>query len=191
MIGAEDALITSGTINAGIAALAVIISGYFGYLGLKAQLIKNGNNIDRLTEVNTEQHGVNHDVLQRMLNAISEQGVMISTVVSVQERPIIKTDAEGSLIQVNAAGVKLLGMTPAELAGDGWANAVHPADRHRVFEAWTESLRTTSPFGPISYRYRHPATGVDTLVEAVATPVFGIDHQLISWVAIVVPITEV
>jgi PAS domain S-box-containing protein len=189
MIGAE--LLNDEVINEFLTIVGLGITGFFTYLAVKVQVKKVGFQVGELDLTNTEQHGVNAEILGRMLDRIAEQGVMVSAMVNVQDHPIIKTDPTGALIQVNAAGVKLLGMAPHELTGDGWVNAVHVDDRRRVFTAWMDAVANKRPFGPLSYRYHHPVTGVDTLVEAVATPVVGINDELISWVAVIVPITKV
>lgn len=178
-----------------ITTIGLIIAGLFGYLGIRSQVqAASGHVVDKVAELdtlNSFQHGENGKILGKMLDTISEHGVLVSAVVNIQDRPIIKTDTDGSVIQVNAAAVKLLGMSAAELKGDGWVKAIHPGDRRRVFSAWADSIKDKSPFGPVAYRYIHPATGIITLVEACATPVIsGIDDDVLSWVAVVVPITE-
>lgn len=179
-----------------VSTFGVIIVGVFGYLGVTSQVKRSATEVtDKVVDldnVNTYQHGENAKLLHRMLDTISEHGILVSAVVDVQDRPIIKTDASGALIQVNAAGVKLLGMTPQELSGNGWVKAVHPDDRVKVFGEWQEAVKNKTPFGPLSYRYLHPTTKVETLVEAVATPVIsGLDGELLSWIAVVVPIIDV
>lgn len=187
----SEALLTEGVIIALITTTGVSIAAYLTYLGVKAQVGKVGKGVAELTDLNTKQHGNNAGILQRMLDMIAEHGVMVATMVNVQDHPIFKTDAGGALVQVNAAGVRLLGMTTHELTGDGWVKAVHPDDRVKVFSLWQDCVREKRPFGPISYRYVHPATNVVTVVEAVATPVVSLDdNELLSWVAVVVPITE-
>lgn len=179
---------------AAITTIGAMSVGFFGYLGLKSQVKKTGlavaDQVAHLDSLNTSQHGENARLLTRMLDSIAEQGVMIASVVDVQNYPIIKTDPRGSLIQINAAGSKLIGMSITELVGNGWVSAIHPDDRIMVFNAWAEAVKTKRQFGPISYRYVHPATKVVTLVEAVANPVIGgIDGKVLSWVAVVVPIS--
>lgn len=189
MLGAT--LLTDGVIIAFISTSGVVLAAFFTYLGVKTQVKKVGTSVDELTKLNTSQHGFNAGILNKMLDTIAEQGIMVSTMVNVQDHPIFKTDAGGALIQVNAAGVRLLGMAAHELTGDGWVKAVHPDDRLKVFSTWEDCVRDKRPFGPISYRYVHPTSRAVTLVEAVATPVVSLDDgELLSWVAVVVPITK-
>lgn len=178
-----------------ISVIGVTIPVLFGYLGTRNQLQKAAvhvtDEVSKLDTVNTSQHAYNAEILHRMLDTITEHGILVSTIVNAQDRPIIKTAPDGALLQVNAAGVKLLGMTPAELSGDGWIKAIHPEDRHLVFTTWQNCVRDKSPFGPLAYRYLHPTTKVVTLVEAMATPVINTTTgEILSWVAVVVPVTE-
>lgn len=175
-----------------ISTVGVVVVGFFGYLGIMAQVKKGADavvgQVTELDSLNSTQHAQNAGLLQQMLDQITEQGVMIQSVINVQHYPIIKTDSKGSLIQINVAGVKLLGMDVPELKGNGWVDAIHPEDRLAVLEAWTDSVRESVPFGPINYRYKHPKTGHVTMVEAVATPVLNLNKEIISWVAIIVPL---
>ena len=130
-----------------------------------------------------------HTSMKRIDAKLSELGVTVDAVVKTQDRPIIKTEPSGALLYANPAAIRLLGMTNAELSGNGWVKAVHPDDRDMVFDRWRECVVTRHEFGPLMYRYLHPATGALTWVEAVAVPTIDIDGQIISWVATVLPVT--
>lgn len=170
--------------------VGVIGVGFFGYLGLKLQ-VKNSTKkiqdvVSDLEVVNTDQHVYNSTILYKILHKLSEHGALLETVVDTQTVPVITTDAEGGLVKINSAGLSLLGLSLVDLQGSGWVKAIHPDDRERVFSLWTESVRTKTKYGPVSYRYVNPNTGEVTMVEAMATPVVNPStDELQSWVAVV------
>jgi PAS domain S-box-containing protein len=67
------------------------------------------------------------------------------------------TGPEGGL-QRPEAWSRLTGQTPAESAGDGWLEAVHPADRDRVRQAWRTAVATGAPYAA-EYRLRQRGNG--------------------------------
>ena len=77
---------------AAMTTFGVMSVGFFGYLGIKSQVKKTGtavaDQVAQLDSLNTSQHGENAGLLTRMLDAIAEQGVMIASVVNVQNYPI-------------------------------------------------------------------------------------------------------
>jgi len=82
---------------------------------------------------------------------------------------IFQTDAAGRCIYVNARWSQMAGM-PGEVAtGDGWFQAVHPADRAQVQQAWQGSLEGLRPFDQ-QYRFVR-SDGAETWVvgRAVAS----------------------
>jgi len=65
---------------------------------------------------------------------------------------IFQTDAEGNCLFVNSYWCDRAGMGPEEALGDGWANALHPDDRERVFEEWNRTATTGRTFD-LDYRF--------------------------------------
>ena len=59
---------------------------------------------------------------------------------------IFVTDSDGNCEYVNEAYEKMSGLTSAQAYGRGWATAIHPEDKDRVFEDWYAGVRANQPF---------------------------------------------
>jgi PAS domain S-box-containing protein len=68
---------------------------------------------------------------------------------------IFQTDADGNCLFVNRRWCQLAGLTPSQAAGRGWAAALHPDDRERVFDRWYTAARTGTEFQE-EYRFQSP-----------------------------------
>jgi PAS domain S-box-containing protein len=167
----------------------IIVALLGGTSAVVAATITTARRNDRATTrvINHLDNGL-HATLKRLDAKLSEVGITVDAVVKTQSRPIMKTEPSGALLYANPAAIKLLGMTNAELSGNGWVKAVHPDDRAMVFDLWRECVVHRREFGPVMYRYRHPADGTVTWVEAVAIPTLDIDGEIVSWVATVLPV---
>ncbi len=82
---------------------------------------------------------------------------------------IFSTDPNGRCTFVNHRWCEMTGRREAEAFGDGWASALHPSDRERVFREWQAVLRDRSE-GTLQFRYRH-ANGQDVWVAVRVVPV--------------------
>jgi len=68
---------------------------------------------------------------------------------------IFHTNAEGDCLWVNAHWCDITGLSPGEASGKGWANALHPEDRQRVFDEWYRAAQSRAPFRS-EYRFVRP-----------------------------------
>ncbi|MBE9222506.1 PAS domain S-box protein [Cyanobacterium stanieri LEGE 03274] len=59
---------------------------------------------------------------------------------------IFQTDEQGLCHYVNPQWLKMTGMTYNEAMEVGWAKALHPEDKERVFEEWHNSIINNIPF---------------------------------------------
>lgn len=176
---------------AGIGVFGLISTGALTYLGVKAQVQKIGSSVDQLNELNTEQHGVNASLLHRMLNAVAEQSVLVSTIVNTQSHPIIKTNKIGIVTKVNLHSTHILGLDSSKIIGEKWYRFISKEDVAKVASLWSEAVRDKHSFGPISCRYTNHDTDICTLVEVVGTPVISLnDDKLLAWIIIITPIIE-
>jgi len=66
---------------------------------------------------------------------------------------IFHTDADGRCLYVNACLCEITGLSPERAMGNGWAEALHPDDRDRVFAEWERSVRAGDHFAA-EYRFR-------------------------------------
>jgi PAS domain S-box-containing protein len=81
---------------------------------------------------------------------------------------IFETDAAGNCLFVNDRWCEMAGMTPDQARGDGWAEALDPDDRDRIFREWYATAGEGREFTG-EYRFRTPQGRVTWLAgSAVA-----------------------
>ena len=68
---------------------------------------------------------------------------------------IFETDPELSAIFLNDRWFEIAGRSEKESLGQGWRNALHPADRKRVTKEWQEAAEKRAPIRT-EYRYQKP-----------------------------------
>lgn len=113
--------------------------------------------------------------LKRAARLLSEDGRVVVTHVDVTERHrheetierharelkallevvpvgVFQTDAQGGVTYVNPTWVRLAGLPAEKALGQGWADAIHPDDRLRVFYVW-ERLVANGEAGQAEFRY--------------------------------------
>jgi PAS domain S-box-containing protein len=66
---------------------------------------------------------------------------------------IFQTDPAGDCIFVNLRWLEFAGLSLAQAMGQGWANALHPEDRARVFQEWNEAVESGREFHS-EYRFQ-------------------------------------
>lgn len=74
--------------------------------------------------------------------------------------------------------VEYTGVPEAEQLGDGWANAVHPDDRERLFAAWHTAVRTERP---LDVEFRIRAAGGDYRWFQTRAVLFRHDDGTAKW----------
>ncbi|MDB6169159.1 MAG: hypothetical protein JWM88_2023, partial [Verrucomicrobia bacterium] len=68
---------------------------------------------------------------------------------------IFLSDSSGRCIFVNDRWREMSGLTLAQAWGEGWAEALHPADRARVLAGWGEAVARGAP-STTEFRFRRP-----------------------------------
>lgn len=76
------------------------------------------------------------------------------TLTSLVPVGIFQTDVEGQCTYLNEACCQIAGFTAEEALGDGWAQALHPDDRDRVWQEWQAAAKSGSEFRS-EYRFVH------------------------------------
>lgn len=79
---------------------------------------------------------------------------------AIDDRGIFETNAKGECIHVNLAYCRMTGRTIEEVRGNGWLNAIHPADREMVLSEWQESMTLNKDF---ELKYRLLTTSGETI----------------------------
>ncbi|HWR90568.1 MAG TPA: PAS domain S-box protein, partial [Dissulfurispiraceae bacterium] len=101
---------------------------------------------------------------------------------------IFQTDTKGLCLYTNARWRELSGLAPEDCLGEGWVNAIHPEDRHRVSEEWNRSVTEGRDFS-LPFRFRSPE-GTVRWVHARAAPIRTADGKIVGYVGTDEDITE-
>jgi PAS domain S-box-containing protein len=96
-------------------------------------------------------------------------------------------DREGQLISDMPAWREITGQGREEILGTGWMEAIHPADREAVADAWRTSVETRS-ICAIEYRIRRAAGGW-TWLFVRAAPVIDRDGGVREYVGLCIDIS--
>lgn len=113
---------------------------------------------------------------------------LFRTLAQVAPVGIFRTDLAGNCIYVNENFCEIAGVDMNAALGNGWTAAIHPDDRARVFEKWTESVKKSTPFF-LEYRFRRP-TGHVTWVVGQAREELGADGEVLGYVGTITDINQ-
>jgi len=84
--------------------------------------------------------------IAQSFSALRERDERFRTLARVAPVGIFHTDAAGACIYVNERWCKMAGMSIEQARGEGWARALHPADRERVVREWSEAVSAQRPY---------------------------------------------
>jgi PAS domain S-box-containing protein len=101
---------------------------------------------------------------------------------------IFRTDTDGNCTYVNAAWLRITALREGEWENDGWARALHPDDRIRVFESWSEAVRERRDFRS-EFRFEHP-DGTSAWVDVLGRPEIADDGGVLGFIGVTIDITE-
>ncbi|MEA2563887.1 MAG: hypothetical protein QOH06_5391 [Acidobacteriota bacterium] len=101
---------------------------------------------------------------------------------------IFLADREGNCLFVNERWCRMAGLTPEEARGQGWAHAIHPDDRDRVFHEWSAATQAGRAFTS-EYRFRTPQGRV-TWLHGNAVGLRGEAGQVSEYIGTLTDITE-
>ena len=110
------------------------------------------------------------------------------SLVSTMSEIVWTCTAEGFQITDFPEWQSFTGQTAEELAGLGWADAIHPDDRERTLSKWKESVATGRSF-EIEQRLRH-RNGDYRVMLVRAVPVRDDADAIVEWVGMHTDITE-
>ncbi len=101
---------------------------------------------------------------------------------------IFRTDVYGHCIYTNERWLEIAGMKAGQPFGEGWANALHPGDRDKVFTAWYEAARGKQPFCA-EMRFKRP-DGKVTWVIAHAVAEVDDNDKVVGYIGSVTDINK-
>jgi len=103
---------------------------------------------------------------------------------------IFRTNNMGHCTYVNKRWLELAGMKMEHALGEGWAGAIHPDDRDRVFSEWSKAAQERCTFR-IECRFKRPdGTITWVLSHAHAVAEIGDDDNAIGYVGTVTDIQK-
>jgi len=110
------------------------------------------------------------------------------TLTEISPVGVFHTDADGLTTYVNPRWSQITGMSSQKALGNGWLEAVHPADRERLAAEWKEAAKEQRPSSS-EYRFIRP-DGSIVWVLGQAVPEKGIDDQVIGYVGTTTDVTD-
>ncbi len=127
------------------------------------------------------------DERERLLAALTASERRYRSLVEATAEIVWVTDANGLQGGLSPGWMAFTGQTTEEAAGAGWLDAVHPADRRRVDEAWASAVDTKSPY-ETEYRLR-AVDGAYRYMVARGVPVSAADGGVREWVGVCIDIS--
>lgn len=97
-------------------------------------------------------------------------------------------DIQGNLNPLDEEWIAFTGLPYQQLAGHGWRDVVHPADRQMVSESWDQALQARAP-REASFRMRRH-DGIYRFMHAKAVPLFDENGSFQEWFGTTVDVTE-
>ena len=110
------------------------------------------------------------------------------TLISASADLIWTASPEGEMIPPLPTWRAYTGQTEADYVGWGWLDSVHPEDRERIRDLWSERLHSRTPFHA-EFRLRR-RDGEWRYSEARAAPVLALDGSVREWVGINTDISD-
>ena len=101
---------------------------------------------------------------------------------------VFECDRRGWCTLVNARLSRLTGLSASEALGTGWLRAIHPDDRTRVAQEWSEAASAGREFRS-EYRYLQP-DGRTLWVEVRSVPRRGVDGSISGFLGTCYDITD-
>ncbi len=117
---------------------------------ISVPLFDEGNRVEYILGIAEDITGRREQELE-----LRTQQAELAAVNDASPLGLFRTGPDGACTYVNRTYEEMSGYTREQALGDGWAKAIHPEDRLKVFQAWSKSSRTNQPYQGV-YRFRHP-----------------------------------
>jgi PAS domain S-box-containing protein len=170
------------TISQSITSAAELLPWLAGLLGAIASLwlsIKYGWRTLRRVWIVLRRLADSLETMEAIKLEVSTVKARQSTLVETHTTPMWSTDANGSLVDANAAYLRMLGKALSEVVGGGWEDSIHPADAQIVSAAWDEAVKARQPF---NRRFKmRSSDGLTLTVSVRAFPALDAQGKVISY----------
>jgi PAS domain S-box-containing protein len=121
-------------------------------------------------------------------SALKESEQRYQTLAKAAPVCIFQSDVNGKTIYLNERWYDITGITPEKGMGDGWAQALHPDDKERVYAEWTDAAKKQKMFQS-EYRFIRP-DGKITWTLGQALPEIDSDGNVKGYVGTLTDITQ-
>ncbi len=120
--------------------------------------------------------------------ALAESEKRYHVLTEISPVGIFHTDATGYTTYVNPRWCQIAGMSHEQALGNGWFNAVHPADRQQLTDGWKKAVDKHS-ISFSEYRFLRP-DGSIAWVLGMAVPEINAAGEIIGYAGTTTDITE-
>ncbi len=128
------------------------------------------------------------DIKKKAEQAIKMSKVRYETLARISPVGIFLSDIEGKTVYVNPMWCSISGIDEENAIGDGWLNAVHPADIDMIKENW-KTAQELNVNSHIEYRFIHN-DGSIIWVLGQAVPEIDIENNKIGYIGTITDITK-
>ncbi|MCI0415431.1 PAS domain S-box protein [bacterium] len=134
--------------------------------------------------------GIISDICKRkeMEETLRQNQKWFETLSHLSPVGIFRTDADGNCLYVNERWSEITGRSAEDAAGKGWAEALHPEDRNRVFDEWNAAVKEAKPFAS-EYRFQKRDGAVNWVIGQ-SVSVKGDGGDVIGYIGTVTDISE-
>ena len=142
---------------------------------IEAQLTNNGGTSlkDAIDRIETNQEYINS---------------YTRTALHANPKAIFETDAEGRVLFVNKAFLRLTEFSASEVEGLGWMNLLASSNRQKVHDMWMDAVASKRDFDEIIQYQRH--NGERYYVHALAYCIKDVEKNVLGYLGEVTPIEE-
>ena len=103
-------------------------------------------------------------------------------ILDVSGLPFWHSDKDGACTYASLELAEVIGLDQNQILGNGWVAALHPDDRHPVFDEWVTAVKQQRRFS-MRYRFVHRDGQVIT-VDAAGLPLFDTRHEVAGYVGV-------
>ncbi|QOX77782.1 PAS domain-containing protein [Trichlorobacter lovleyi] len=125
---------------------------------------------------------------QQAEDELRAQEALYASLTTASPTGVFQTDPHGACCYVNERWSAIAGLPLEQALGDGWAQALHPEDRAKVFEEWQRSVAGQRPFS-LEYRFMRPDGSV-AWVYGQSAEIFDSKGGIVGYVGTITDITK-
>jgi PAS domain S-box-containing protein len=126
-----------------------------------------------------------HDKISRIETAMLRDNAVRRQQISATGLAFWESDAEGKTIFASDALSELIGIDTDGILGNGWVTNLHPEDRERVYQEWSDAMEQKRAFLSV-YRFVH-RDGQSVTVQGRSHPILDRNGNVLGHVGTLMP----